>query len=330
MHEDLGQVELRTGEILDIRVIEAPDAEYESAVMGVLSHKGELRQWQLQEDFAGRAHGIRSRFYLGFIQGRAVANIAVWESGPCGDLGHVHTVEAHRRKGICKAVMAAQMEDFRQREGRLLILGTGYGSPAYRIYASFGFGSMQPESGHMLHQRDTTFFDDYFAPGKVEAGNLEWRDSGGVWALMAMPQGDWLRSKASQKFGPTCYEAELLRVIYGMQQGELQARVARLESGAVPAYGVLRRDEEWGGQNWVLDLMVHPSWAGDIDGLLAGFEWPDAAVRCYIDLDSQARKGLGRAGFAEEALLVAPLRRSTGEGVDVLVMRRAEASPGSG
>ena len=61
----------------------------------------------------------------------------------------------------------------------------------------------------------------------------------------------------------------------------------------------------------------------DIDDLLGGFEWPDAVVRCYLDLDSQTRKGLGRAGFVEEALLAAPLRRSTGEAVDILVMRRA-------
>jgi len=324
VHEDLGQVELRTGERLDIRVIQAPDAERESAVMGVLSHKGELRQWQLQEDFAGRAHGIRSRFYLGFIEDRPVANIAVWESGPSGDLGHVYTVEAHRRKGICKAVMAAQMWDFRQRGGRFLVLGTGYESPAYRIYASFGFESMQPKSGSMFFRSDTAFFDEYFAPGKSEAGDLEWGDSGGVWALMAIPEGDWLRSKTFHKYGPTCYEADLLRVINGMQQGELQARVARLGSGAVPAYGVLHRDEEWGGRSWLLDLMVHPSWAGDIDDVLAGFDWPDAVVRCYLDLGSRTRESLRRVGFAEEALLAAPLRRATGEPVDVLVMRRGE------
>jgi len=330
MHEDLGQIELNTGETLDIRVVEAPDAEHEGAVMGVLSHKGELRQWQLQEDFAGRAQGIRSRFYLGFIQGQAVANIAVWESGPIGDLGHVHTVEAHRRKGICKAVMAAQMEDFRQRDGQVLVLGTGYDSMPYRIYASFGFESMQPGSGSMLYRREPAALDEYFAPGKAEAGNLDWRDSGGVWALMAMPQGDWLRSKGSHKYGPNCYEADLLRVIHGVQQGELQARVARLESGAVPAFGVLHRDEEWGGQSWMLDLVVHPSWSGQVDDLLGGFDWPDTAVRCYVDLDSAAREGLRRSGFEEEALLVAPLRRPTGEGVDVLVMRRGDRSPASG
>ena len=95
-------------------------------MLNLLSHKGELRQWQFEEDFAGRAQGMRSRYYLGFLEGRAVANISVWETGVTGNLGHVHTLEAYRRKGICKAVMAAQMEDFRQRGGQILVLGTGY------------------------------------------------------------------------------------------------------------------------------------------------------------------------------------------------------------
>lgn len=322
MHELLTQTELKNGEILKIFVVEAPDEEHAGTVLSLLSHKGELRQWQFQEDFAGRAPGLRSRYYLGFIQGRAVANISVWESGVTGNLGHVYTAEAHRRKGICRAVMAAQMDDFRRRGGRFMVLGTGYDSHPYRIYSSFGFASMLPKSGSMFYLREPTFFEDFYVSGEARCEAVQWRDLATVCALMALPQGDWLRSKGMQKFGPACYEAAFLQDMQGLLQGRLQARVAKLESGAATAYAVLRPDAEWAGRSGLLDLFAHPDFAGCVGELLGGFAWPERTVRCYLDAESHAMEGLRSAGFVEEGRLAGALHRGE-EAVDVLIMSRS-------
>ena len=322
MHEMLTQVRLANGETLKIFVIQAPDEEHAGTVLNLLSHKGELRQWQFQEDFAGRTLSLRSRYYLGFIQGRAVANIVVWESGVTGNLGHVYTAEAHRRKGICRAVMTAQMDDFRQRGGRFLVLGTGYDSHPYHIYSSFGFASMLPKSGSMFYLREPTFFEDFYVPGNARCGTVQWSDLATVCALMALPRGDWLRSKGMQKLGPTCYEAAFLQDMQELLRDRLQARVARLESGAVTAYAVLRPSAEWAGQSGLLDLFVHPDFAGCVEDLLAGFAWPEKTVRCYLDAESRALDGLRSAGFAEEARLANALRREE-DAIDVLIMSRS-------
>jgi GNAT superfamily N-acetyltransferase len=321
MHQSLSQAALKSGEVLEILLVEAPDEEYQGTVLSLLSHKGELRQWQFEEDFAGRGAGLRSRYYLGFIGGQAVANISVWESGVTGDLGHVYTVEQHRRKGVCRALMGAQMEDFRSRGGQFLVLGTGYDTPPYHIYKSFGFESMQPGSGSMSYLRAPAFFEEFFAPGEVECAPLEWRDLGTVCALMALPQGDWLRSKGARRFGPTCYEAAFVADMQGLRQGRLQARVARKGSGAVVACAVLRPDAEWGGQSWLLDLCAHPAFAGCAEEVLRGFAWPGEKVLCYLDADSPAREGLKEAGFVQEGRLAGLLRRGKAA-IDVLVMGR--------
>lgn len=321
MREELGEVRLTSGQTLKLMVVEAPDDEHAGTVLNLLSHKGELRQWQFVEDFAGRAAGLRSRYYLGFLEGRAVANISVWESGVAGNLGHVHTLEAHRRKGICKAVMGAQMEDFRRRGGQMLVLGTGYDSPAYHIYHSFGFQSMMPRSGAMIYLKDPGFFDQYFAPGPVACAAADWRDLGAVCALMALPGGDWLRSRGAGKFGPTCYESAYLVDVREAQQGKRQVRVARMATGAAVAYAVLAPDSTWGGQVWQLDLFAHPAFADCTGDLLAGLQWPAGTVHCYVDAASAALEALRGCGLVEAARLPGLLRRD-GDGVDVVLLAR--------
>lgn len=322
MHETLTQETLRTGEKLDIMVVEAPDREHAGTVLNLLGHKGELRQWQFQEDFAGHAAGLRSRYYLGFLQGRPVANVSVWETGVTGNLGHVYTLETERRKGICRAVMAAQMDDFRRRGGQLLVLGTGYDSHPYHIYRSFGFQSMIPGSGAMRYVADNAFFDRFFAPGTVSWGAVEWRDLGTACALMACPRGDWLRSMRARKFGPGCYEAAFVDDVRAARQGERQVHVARCETGSATGYAVLGPDPAWNGHTWLLDVFAHPDFLACVDELLATLAWPPVPVHTYLEAGSPLVEQFHVAGFRESGRLAGSLRRDN-RPVDVVVMTRA-------
>lgn len=319
MNRELERVALGNGECLDIRVVEAPDEEFGEVVMGLLSHKGELRSWHIREAFAGRTPGLRNLFYAGFIDGTPVGNITLWESGPVGDIGHVYTAEDHRRKGICRAIMGAQMGDFRNRQGRYLVLGTGYDSHPYHIYHSFGFRSMQPKSGSMNCLVDADFFADYFSPSKVSCDGMQWKDWGPVCALMALPHGDLLREKGRKKFGRGCHERELTEDFFEMGRGEKQVRVGRTETGAVVGYAILRPDGEWAGETWLLDLFVHPDFPSCTGELVEGFTWPSSKVLCYMDTGSPRREGLERAGFSQEGVLKDQLRVE-GKTIDLLIM----------
>jgi len=322
MREELAEVRLKTGETLKVMVVEAPDDEHAGTVLNLLSHKGEMRQWQFVEDFAGRAPGLRSRYYLGFIEGRAVANISVWESGPAGNLGHVHTLEAHRRKGICKAVMGAQMDDFRARGGELIVLGTGYDGHPYHIYRSFGFESMVPGSGAMVYVGNRAFYEEHYRSGAVTCGAAEWRDLGWVCALMASPDGDWLRSRGSSKLGPNCYEGAFVQDMHGVRQGERQTRVARLANGAVVGYAALRTGCDWEERVSLLDLFALPEFSGCAAELVEGLEWPSGPTHCYVDAGSALRETLQASGFGEAGCLAGVMQRADGAAADAVLLSR--------
>ena len=62
-----------------------------------------------------------------------------------------------RRKGAVSHVLRKVIDDFKSRDGRVIFLGTGYDNVSYRLYQTFGFTSIEPESGYMeLYLRGET------------------------------------------------------------------------------------------------------------------------------------------------------------------------------
>src|SRR5207248_6496886 len=109
----------------------------------LLVHKGSGFEVHMRMALRGETDRLETRYYLGMLEGVPVANVMTVESDGVGILGHVFTRPEHRRKGICQAIMGRLMEDFRQRNGRVLLLGTGFESAPYWIYHSFGFRSLK-------------------------------------------------------------------------------------------------------------------------------------------------------------------------------------------
>ena len=139
MRNVMASVTLKSGETMQIEHVLAPDSERESQIRPFLGHKGPHFGGHITASFEGNCDTLETHYYIGLIGDEMVGNIMTVESNGTGILGHVHTLESHRRKGICSHIMTYQMEDFRARNGRVLLLGTGYQRPPYYIYASFGF-----------------------------------------------------------------------------------------------------------------------------------------------------------------------------------------------
>ncbi len=139
MRTTLAVETLKTGEQLAIECVVPPDAERDAQIRPFLAHKPPHYREHIEAALKGNCDELETRFYAGLLNGEVVGTIMTVEAHGIGILGHVHTREDQRRKGICDAIMRHQMRDFHRRNGHVLLLGTGYQSPAYHIYSRHGF-----------------------------------------------------------------------------------------------------------------------------------------------------------------------------------------------
>jgi len=322
VNRKLCETRLKTGEKMEIYVVIAPDEEYESGVLSLLRHKGGIWLWHMEAAFRGETGRLQSRFYLGIVNGRIISNVSTWEHGPTGILAAVFTVEDQRRKGACRALMAALMEDFLRRGGKILTLGTGYDSPPYHIYKTFGFRSMTEGSGSMRYDADPAFEEEFFSWRNVHPRALEWQDWSTLNVLFAVQGGSYLRSLSQGIFGPTNYEGHFLQDLKGRLEGSQQAKLLESEGGAIVGYATLIPDGRWRNQVWLLDLFLHPRFDSYAISLLETMDWPKEKVQCYLETDLAWKISvLSKLGFHKEAIFSKQIRKGD-EAMDVLVMER--------
>lgn len=104
----------------------------------LLGHKGE--PWLA--DIEARAYGEGLDLSaVAFCNGEPVAHCALLSSVRCaeiGVIGHVYTMEEHRRRGLAASLMAAALERFDAWGGRWLTLSTGNDVAAH-LYEKLGF-----------------------------------------------------------------------------------------------------------------------------------------------------------------------------------------------
>ena len=139
MYKRFTTVQLKSGETMEIGVAVAPEPAMKEKMADLLRHKGGVWNWHVEKNMTERLDDLETRFHVGIIGGNPVSNVMTLEYKGVGILGHVFTRPEHRRKGACHAILTELMKDFRSRGGRLLHLGTGFDSPPYWIYHSFGF-----------------------------------------------------------------------------------------------------------------------------------------------------------------------------------------------
>jgi hypothetical protein len=309
MRQVMGVETLKTGEVLTIESVLAPDSDREAQIKPFLGHKGPNYQAHINGAFADQCDQLETRFYIGVLNDEVVANVMICEYLGVGLLGHVRTREDQRRKGIATAVMALQMQDFRERGGHVLMLGTGYQKPPYYIYQGFGFRDSVPgRPSPMRYDNPASpgFVDAFYAPSsyRIEVGG--WRH----WplaSLLAMePSPAYLRSIAMRAWGITLLEGMYSTYMaeYGHRE-DLRPRVLESETGAVVAFATSVPDERWRNSVHLLDLTAHPSVPmAELVRLVEALPHPDAKKQCYTDpRDEQKIAALEQSGFKRTAVL---------------------------
>ena len=305
MYESLGQVELKTGEEVEVGMVVAPDLEWAERVEVLLEHKGGVWNWQ-NSTVVREELGINVCFYLLHRDGEPFANIMTATCDGAGYLGHVWTSPEDRRKRGAVQLMELQMEQFRRQGGRALFLGTGYDSPPYHIYAAHGFVGLEPLSGAMEYYVDSKeeFESKYFAQGPTAIEEVQWKHWPASGALFL---GNWpgvVRCAFMGLLARESTEFPFLNLIRSEGQrrenGELsQSRILfQQESNAVVGFAGWGWDSLW-PETCLMDVFCHPHFWGEAGVLLDSLALPEAERFIAYAEDGSDEKGqvLQSAGF---------------------------------
>ncbi len=324
MYQILGETTLKTDEVMEVGVINAPDQPHAEEIKKILGHKPQFFDWHIEQCVTESLDELETRFYVGKLNGHIITNIMTVEHAGIGILGHVYTLPNQRRKGACKGTMTFQMEDFRQRHGRALYLGTGYNGHPYRIYHSFGFESVMPESGFMKYHVNDDFEETYFAPTTAHPKDVEWHDWPKLTTLSAIVDWDILRSLSWNVYGPTNLEGGFLTFKHTLETSDVldDAKFLATQDGTIVGWATVNRDSRWRHNIALLDLFFHPNFVDAVPLLLSSLKFPGLKVQCYIDSTAEKKaEVLEHAGFSCEGKFKNHIEYQ-GKKYDVLVFRR--------
>jgi hypothetical protein len=314
MLTELAVETLKSGERMRVLCVTAPDTEWESQIRPFLAHKPPNYTAHIEGAFAGACGPLETRFYIGVLNGEMVGNIMTTEQQGVGIFGHVHTRSDQRRKGICSAIMRHQMEEFRRRKGKTLLLGTGYQSAAYHIYASFGFRDWKVGRPGLMRYESEDYADfeaQFFAPSAVRPARAEWRHWPLVSLLASLPTEIYMRSLTLDVWGVTLLEGPYCHFLHKYEGNpDASAAVLELKTGAVVALATCVPDARWRGAVALLDLFQHPNVTpDDLVALLEALPLPSGRIQCFTDpRDGVKSAALERSGFRQEAVLTNQFR----------------------
>lgn len=328
MYTKLDEVQLKSGEPMEIGVVKAPDPEHAERLHDHLKHKGEPWIWHVDRSLQGDLDELETRYYIGKIGDEIAANVMTVEHSRVGILGHVFTKPHHRRKGAYQAVMARQMDDCGRRGVKLLYLGTGFESPPYWIYHSFGFRGVAERSGQMRHAWEESFEKKFLSAGTCEVREVRWHHwpTGNV--LLMQTDGDYLRTISLGQFGRSSFEGPFIGLKKEIEEKRgPQCNVLVAPNGAVMGIAILRPDARWKGAVSLLDVFVHPNAAGQAGDLIRSLPSP-YKIQCYADGESAAKmQALEGCGFRREAVLAGQVQRD-GKALDVMVYAKSGTKDG--
>lgn len=309
MRNLLETVTLKTGEEMLIEHVIAPDSVRKEQIRPFLQHKGSHWNGHIAAALEGECDELETHFYIGLIDDEMVGNIMTVESRGVGIFGHVNTLEAHRRKGICSHIMKHQMEDFRTRNGRVLLLGTGYQSAAYYIYASYEFKDWESDPGCMRYDNpvEPDFESRFFAHAPTKVAPAEWRQ----WALVALlahiPFPDVrLRSVLMNVWGVALLEGQYCKFMAEtIKDPGVSAYTLESETDAVVAFATCVPDSRWRREVNLLDIFYHPNYTRlDLLRLLEAIPFHDKPTHCYTDpRDREKIAALEQIGFRRAAVI---------------------------
>lgn len=251
-----------------------------------------------------------------FLFGELGGEIAGWlgcilpaDAGDLGTLGFVHTLPAHRRKGISTALIRACLAEFKSGGGIAMHLATR-NPDACRLYARCGFRElgtpwiMRYETGIL-----NNFEEEYYEyAGAASVRRANWGDFPRMGSLYSMmnhpwkirdyPRGIW---QDERKYG---YEKEALGIMELQQEIPGAAVVMENERKRVVGCASLLPDSVFtGARSADFDFFVAPAYFNGIPALVenlktSAMEHGIEQLRAWVhEEDREKVYGLVNSGF---------------------------------
>jgi hypothetical protein len=290
MWRKIGEISLRTGEIMEVYMVRTPDPHYGRDIVSFLSMSipnEELWLWHLNLAIHGELDELESRFYIGLLTNRIISNVTTWKYGAIGIVGHLFTVEEHRRKGACTGLMKAVIQDFRKHDGKILI--GGFRETSYPIAKNLGFKSIVDHCEVMHCYLDPHFESEYFRTKNVFCRDSMWKDWPGIGLLFGIREGEYLRSIKHKIFGNFDYEEHFLEDMRERLKGLCISKVLTSEKGSIVGYATLTYKHELKDNFWLLDFFVHPENMSYADNIFDAMGFPTGKIRCYVDSKAEEK-----------------------------------------
>ncbi len=248
MTEAIGEAALRDGRPLQIIRVTAPEREWASRVLKLVSGKGALWRSVIRQALESGLGDLEVCFYLAVIGDDPVGNVTVHRSPPPDSIGmilNVFTEPSYRRQGVAKALTQAALGDFEARGGRSLYLTTRYGGAAFRLYLQCGFEAVG-ESGDMRWRPSGLAEEPRFAERPATIREVAWRDWPALHALYLTEEGSYLRSLHFYQWGRCGYEGEFPLLMAAMASGGVRgSQVLVTDTGVVVGHAYLARQPAW-------------------------------------------------------------------------------------
>jgi len=131
---DAAAIATNTG--VDVRVAEPDDARTFAAIHG--GSEAWVRRLSLSTTLVGMLEPGNT-FYLGYVDGQAVATLHLLRDGATAGVYAVATAKAHRRRGVSSTLIARAIGDARAAGCDLVCLSTEADGYAEALYAKLGF-----------------------------------------------------------------------------------------------------------------------------------------------------------------------------------------------
>jgi hypothetical protein len=247
-----------------------------------------------------------------------------------GILNHVWTVPEERSKGASSTLMQHVMDGFKIRQGKMMVLQTGFDSVAYHMYRKFGFESLEPKSGYMHWYTDSeaAFYDGFFAASDTQILPLNWPHWLLIQPLLQGDFGDVIRSLSLKQVGRRSTESailSLLRDIIEQSKRTLPHRVNVLQcngTGAIGGFAMWDWHPLW-IDTCLIDLYCHPTYWKYGKSLLEQLNLPRAdRYVAFADANQlEKQRILQDRGFSQVTVLKswAAVNSSKTSFVDVLL-----------
>lgn len=319
MIETLGDVTLKTGDRLTVRLMQPPEPEYGQLLCRFLRHKSDSDFRAIRQRLEGRyvEHCV-DRYFTGEIRGRLAAQ--VWYGygrggAGIGNFGHTYTVPEFRRRGIMKELLRFLLEDFANSDA-IALLCTGE-APASAYYQKIGFEFVAdgPRAGHdpmalikKDHAADFRELDErYFAAGSeviVRPGTI--RERHDCDRMMDFsPSLGRIKQRWGRTFAAACVPT-YIEALYRAEDGRGLLTVCETASRSIVGYGfAVNIGSPLDRRISVFDFLVHPNYFAEIDRLvsetasLAGRMSFSEMVSFVPECAQEKLAGLLRCGFSE-------------------------------